>query len=702
MEYRIVHELPGRLRARCRGRRFTEGQGCALERILPEVAPAIRQTIACAINGSLLIHYEPSARAEVLAALDALDLSALPEAEVTGRALGRRSDNAFHWQIACMAARHFICRLFVPAALQLPIALLRYAPFLLAGLRNLREGKLGVPVLDAVSIGTALLTNSTATAGSIMFMLGISERLQRHTLDKTRGALSHSLALRIDRVWLVQPDGTEVSVPLDAVKPGDRVIVRTGSVIPVDGVVERGEAEVNEAFMTGEAAPAAKRAGIAVYAGTTVERGGITVLVRALNEETRISRIMNLIDHAETLKAKVQAQAEHLADRIVPYSLGAAAFTWAATRNATRASAVLMVDYSCALKLSTPITVSSAMREGVNHGFVIKGGKYLEALAEADTIVFDKTGTLTTASPTVSRIIALPPYTEEDVLRTAACIEEHFPHSMARAIVNEAFARGLKHEEEHAEVKFVVAHGVHTTLRGERALVGSAHYVFEDEGVVATPEQREFIRSRAAGMSAIYLALGDRLAGCICLEDKERPEAAAVVAALREEGVRHIIMLTGDGPEAAARVAARLGLDEYRAQVLPEDKADIIRELKAQGRRVVMIGDGVNDSPAMSCADVSISMRDAADLAREVSDITLLGQSIDSLVTLRRLATRCMDRVQSNYRFIVGFNSGLIALGSVGALAPVLTAFFHNLSTIAICLHSIRPLLERPLDEEET
>lgn len=694
MEYVIRHELPGRLRLRLASHaRFTEGQGVTLEELLTQRLSCLKRVEACATNGSLLLCFPPGQRKDVLGMLSATEEPAtLPETGPRGQALARRQDRHFQRRLAMMCLRHLVMRFIVPSWLTLPLALLRYRRHLMEGLRFLCRLRLDVPVLDAVSIGLSLAMREYRGANSIMFLLGVSDLLQQHTLQKARGALKESLSLNIDHVWQLR-EGTEVSVSPGDISVGDLIVVRAGSMIPMDGVVESGEAEVNETYMTGESAPAAKRPGLMAYAGTTVETGLLVLRVQSIDSETRISRIMALIDNAETLKARVQARAEHLADCIVPYSLAAAAATWLLTRSATRAMAVLTVDYSCALKLSTPITVSAAMRDGANRGLIIKGGKYLEAVAEADTIVFDKTGTLTTAEPSVVKIIAFEPYAEDEVLRHAACIEEHFPHSMARAIVNEAARRGLRHEEQHAEVNYVVAHGVNTTLHGCPALVGSAHYVLEDEQVQATPEQLDYIRRQTNGHSVIYLAIGGKLAGCICLSDTLRPEAPEVIAGLRRAGITRIIMLTGDSRNAAESVARKLGVDEFRAQVLPEQKADIIRELKAQGHCVIMVGDGVNDSPAMSVADAAISMKDSADLAREVSDITLAQNSLESLPELRQLATAAMLRVRQHYRFITGFNSSLIGLASLGTLTPVLAAFLHNASTVGVCAMSMRPML---------
>ena len=579
-------------------------------------------------------------------------------------------------------------RLLLPQWMRLPLTLWRYRHFFAEGIRSLLAGRLGVPVLDALAIGAGIITRSYGAANSIMILLRISDILQHRTLRKTRKALRKSLSRRINRVWLLQGDGLEVSVPLREIQPGDSVVVRTGALIAVDGTVTDGMAEVNEALMTGEAAPVCKQRGSRVYAGTTVNCGRLVVCVESVDVRTRIRRIVNMVEHADEHKALIQTDCEHLADRIVPWSLLAAGLTWVISARIGQVSAVLMVDYSCALKLTTPIVMATAMRQAVKHGVIVKGGKYLEAVAMADTIIFDKTGTLTTATPSVSRILALPPYSQDDVLRIVACIEEHFHHSMAQAIVKEARHRRLRHRrEEHGEVQLVVARGVRTTVHGQNALVGSALFLFRDEGVEAAPELEAQINE---GDSVTWLAIGERAVGAVCLRDTLRPEAAEVIRDLRALGLKNIRLLTGDTAQSTVPVAQALGITDYCTGMSPEQKAAVVCELRDMGHKIIMVGDGVNDSPAMTCAEAAVSMKDAADLAREVADITLLENSLSGLVDLRRLSVAALQRIHSNYRFIAAFNSALIAAGAFGVFPPLLSAWLHNLSTVGVCVTSRR------------
>ena len=517
--------------------------------------------------------------------------------------------------------------------------------------------------------------------------------MEDYTKKRTRNALVHSLTINVDRVWVKNADG-EMLIPISQVSQSDQVIVRTGTMIPVDGMISSGDAMVNESSMTGEPLPVHKTTGATVYAGTVVEEGEITVAVRSLGGETRINKIVDLIDQSEALKADVQNKAEQLADSIVPYSFLGAAGIFLLTGNLTRALSVLMVDYSCALKLSTPISVISAMREASTMNIMVKGGKYLEEFALADTIVFDKTGTLTVASPKVVDVIPFVGYTKQDVLRTAACLEEHFPHSVARAIVRKAAEENLKHCEEHAAVEYVVAHGIATKLHGKRALIGRAHFIVDDEGVPLGDEERSAIEKESEhGRSLIYLAIGDQLAGIICIEDAIRPMAGEVIAALKDLGITNVVMITGDGEATARAVASTIGIDRYYSQVLPEDKAAIINDLKMSGRKVIMVGDGVNDTPGLAAADVSVAMKDASDIAQEVADITLLSADLRELILLRTLSTKLLDRINTNYRFILGFNTGLLVLGQLGILTPATSAVLHNISTMGISAGSMRPLL---------
>ena len=527
-----------------------------------------------------------------------------------------------------------------------------------------------------------------------MFLLQISELLEDYTRERTKLALSEQLALNIDYVWLLD-NGTEIKVPFSEVQVGDKVVVRAGNVIPFDGTVCDSEAMVNQATMTGESQPVHKKDGDSVFAGTTVEMGEITVCVRSLSDGSRLQKIIGLIDESENLKAGIQSRAEHLADAIVPYSFPAFFLALALTGSLRRALCVLMVDFSCAIKLSTPVSVISAMREAAETGALVKGGKYLEILSEADAIVFDKTGTLTNANPEVTDVIAFNGFERDYVLRTAACLEEHFPHSVAAAVVNKAREEGLLHEEEHAKVEYLVAHGIATDYNGKRAIIGSGHFVFEDENVPLSDEQKRLIEERADGNSAIFLAIGGVLAGMLLIDDPVRDNAKTIIHDLRKLGIGHICMLTGDSEAAAKRVSESLGLDMHRSQVLPEDKSSFVKELQEQGHKVIMVGDGVNDTPALAAADVSVAMCGGSDIAREVADISLCEDDIANLVTLRKLSMELMKRISGNYRFIVGFNAGLIVSGVAGIISPATSALLHNTSTMLISAKSMTKLIKK-------
>jgi heavy metal translocating P-type ATPase len=526
-----------------------------------------------------------------------------------------------------------------------------------------------------------------------MFMLSISSLLEDYTRAKTKAALTDSLAIKTDKVWLVNDD-SDILIPMSELKVGDKIRVRTGSVIPVDGEVAEGEANINESSMTGEPLSVMKSDGDTVFAGTVVDEGSIVIKVRALSGNTKIQKIIELIDNSENLKAGVQSRAENLADSIVPFSFIGFFLTLALTRNITKAVSLLMVDYSCAIKLSTPIAVISAIREASDMNFTVKGGKYLEEFAVADTIVFDKTGTLTNAEPTLERVIAFGE-SEDEVLKTAACLEEHFPHSVARAVVRGAAERGLDHLEEHAEVHYIVAHGIATELNGERAIIGSRHFVSEDEGVEITPEQQAEINEKSGACSVIYLAVGGQLTGALCISDPPRKEAKTAINLLKKSGIENIVMLTGDSKKAAEITAQKLGISKYYAQVLPEDKHGYIEMLKADGTKVIMVGDGINDAPALAEANVSVAMSDASDIARETADITLRSSDLTELANLRKLSEKLMKRINSNYKFIVGFNSALLISGLVGILTPSMSAFLHNASTMLICAKSMKPLMDK-------
>ncbi|MBZ2172428.1 heavy metal translocating P-type ATPase [Nitratidesulfovibrio sp. SRB-5] len=588
--------------------------------------------------------------------------------------------------------RYLILRPFLPRIVRMVSAFFRALPFLLKGGRSLASGRLNVDVLDAAALGISLVRGDFRSVGLITALFAVGEFLEEWTRKKSRESLAESLAVDVDTVWVKRGEA-EVQVPLSALADGDLVVVRAGSSIPVDGVVAEGEAMVNQTSMTGEPLAVARRAGASVYAGTVVEEGRLDIRPTGVGSETRINQIVGFIERSEALKANVQGKAERLADAIVPYSFLLAGGVWAVTRDVARAASVLLVDYSCAIRLATPLAILTGMREGAHHGVLIKGGRFIEGLAGADTVVFDKTGTLTEARPRVAEVISLNGHGRDDVLRLAACLEEHFPHPVARAVVRKAEQESLDHQEEHAEVEYVVAHGIASRLRGKRVLVGSRHFVHEDEGVPLDEFLPVINEWAAKGYSILHLAIGGKLAGILCIEDPLRTEAAGVVRGLREQGVKRIIMLTGDGPVTAAAVANAVGVDEWRAQVLPADKADIVRQLQAEGGKVVMVGDGINDSPALSAADVGVSLRDGADLAREVADVVLSGNDLAELLVARQLAKATLRRIHVNFGSIMGLNSAFMALGLVGRAQPGMLALLHNLTTVGVALNAMRPML---------
>ena len=548
--------------------------------------------------------------------------------------------------------------------------------------------------LDGASISACLIQKNYNTAGTVMFLLSVSGLLEDYTRARTRAALTDSLAIKADQVWLAGKDA-DTLIPMSQLQVDDCIRVRTGSVIPVDGQITEGEAYINEASMTGEPLAVMKSTGASVFAGTVVEEGSVVIKVRKLSSDTKISKIIELIDNSENLKAGVQSKAERLADSIVPYSFLGFALTLLFTRNVTKAVSVLMVDYSCAIKLSTPIAVISAIKEAADDDVTVKGGKYLEEYALADSIVFDKTGTLTNAEPVLEKVIALGDYSEAETLKIAACLEEHFPHSVARAIVKGAADRYIDHAEEHAEVQYIVAHGISTTLHGKRAIIGSRHFVCEDEGIEITDEQQAEIDEKSGACSVVYLAVGDKLTGALCISDPPRPEAEEAVRKLKEAGITNIVMLTGDSAKAAEITAQKLGISDFRAQVLPEDKHRYVEQLKEQGHRVIMVGDGINDAPALAAANVSVAMSDASDIAKETADITVRGADLTQLAAIRQLSEKLMHRINSNYRFILLFNSALLLSGAFGLLQPSASALLHNASTMAICAKSMTPLEDK-------
>ena len=687
MRFTPVYDAHNRLRVRCGDYAFTKEQACGIADLLGSL-DFVEHAESNWRTGSILVMYRDGARQQVLDAVSALDRGSLPEKELPAVA---QADAKFAGDLEKMLVKRVLMRL-LPLPVRTAITVWNGSKYMIRALDNLLQFRMNVAVLDGTAIGASMFSGNMSTASSVMFLLGLSDLLEDYTRQRTKLALSEQLALHVDNVWVETPGGTR-QIPFDQVQVGDRILVQTGSVIPFDGTVCGNVAMVNQSTMTGESEPVHKKEGDSVFAGTTVEDGKLLIEVRTLSDGSRLQEIIGLIDQSENLKAGVQSKAEHLADSIVPYSFLGFALTALLTGNMTRAVSVLMVDFSCAIKLSTPISVISAMREAAEHGTAVKGGKYLEAYAAADTIVFDKTGTLTNACPKVTNVVLFGGNTREYVLRTAACLEEHFPHSVAAAVVEAARNEGLNHEEEHAEVEYLVAHGVATTLHGERAINGSAHFVFEDEGIPLSDADRALIEEKSNCSSTIFLAIGGKLAGMLVINDPVREEAAEVISGLRSLGITHVCMLTGDAEPAAKRIAGELGIDTYVSQVLPAYKSEFVNKLKEEGHKVIMVGDGVNDTPALAAADVSVAMCGGSDIAREVADVTLCSDTLRELVTLRRLSTALMERINANYRFIVGFNAGLIILGAVGVIPPSTAALLHNGSTMIISGKSMTKLL---------
>lgn len=605
----------------------------------------------------------------------------------------RQVNAEYQEKLVTKIALHYATRFFMPLPVRTLMIISKSFKYIRNGIKTLLRHKIEVPVLDATAIGVSILRDDIGTAGSIMFMLGIGEILEEWTHKKSVGDLARSMSLNISKVWL-SVDGKEVLVSSNDVKPGDKVVVHMGNVIPFDGKVCDGEAMVNQASLTGESVAVRKAKDAVVYAGTVVEEGEITILVNQTKNSSRFEKIVAMIEESEKLKSGMESKAEHLADRLVPYSLGGTILTYLLTRNVTKALSILMVDFSCALKLAMPISVLSAIREANAHDITVKGGKFLEAMAEADTIVFDKTGTLTKARPTVADVISFNGETPDELLRIAACLEEHFPHSMAKAVVNAAMEKNLQHEEMHTKVEYVVAHGISTKINNKKVIIGSYHFVFEDEKSVIPEDKMDLFNALPEEYSHLYMAIDGSLAAVICIEDPLREEAEDVVRKLHKAGFTKIVMMTGDSERTAKAVAGRVGVDEYYSEVLPEDKAGFIEKEKAAGRKVVMIGDGINDSPALSAADVGIAISDGAEIAREIADITIGADDLYRVVTLKNLSDALMKRIGKNYRTIVGFNSMLILLGVAGVIQPTTSALLHNSSTLLIGLENMKNLLD--------
>lgn len=608
---------------------------------------------------------------------------------------GRELNNSYQEKLIGSVVWHYSKKLLLPWPIRTALTVGRSIKYIGIGLKCLLQRKIEVPVLDATAITVSLVTKDFSTASSIMFLLGIGELLEEWTHKKSVDDLARSMSLNVSKVWLRTPENQEILVESSKIEKGDRVVVHMGNVIPFDGEVVDGDAMVNQASLTGESVPVQRTVGNTVFAGTVVEEGEITIRVKEVEGNNRFDQIVTMIEESEKLKSELEGKAEHYADKLVPWTLGATGLTYLLTRNVTKAMSILMVDFCCALKLAMPISVLSAIREASLYNVTVKGGKFLEAVAEADTIVFDKTGTLTKAHPTVVDVVNFnDEYSSDDMLRVAACLEEHFPHSMAKAVVDAASKRELSHEEMHTKVEYIVAHGIATSINGKRTVIGSYHFVFEDEKCVVPAGKEPLFESLPLYYSHLYLAIEGKLSAVICIEDPLRDEAAAVVTSLKKAGISKVVMMTGDSERTASVIAKKVGVDEYYAEVLPEDKAAFVEKEKAKGRKVIMIGDGINDSPALSAANVGIAISDGAEIAREIADITVGSDNLYQIVTLKYISNALMKRIKSNYRKIVGFNSGLIALGVAGVLPPTTTALLHNGSTILISVNSMKNLLE--------
>lgn len=690
MKFFIRHETRGRIRIHLDQKRMSYEQADTLAYYLENLNGVVTAKVyerTC----DAVVCYQGS-RAEIISGIRAFHYQDVEVPSQVLQSSGRALNSEYQEKLISKVICHYGRKLFLPYPLNAIYTTATSLKYIWKGIDTLLHRKIEVPVLDATAIGVSVFRQDFGTAGSIMFLLGIGELLEEWTHKKSVGDLARTMSLNVGKVWL-KKDEQEILVESGEIQPGDEVVVRMGTVIPFDGTVTDGEAMVNQASLTGESVPVCKKPDSVAYAGTVVEEGEITIRVKTVGGSSRYDKIVTMIEESEKLKSSLEGKAEHLADKLVPYTLGGTALTYLLTRNATKALAILMVDFSCALKLAMPISVLSAIREAGTHKVTVKGGKYLEAIAEADTIVFDKTGTLTKAKPTVVDVVSFEENNPDEMLRIAACMEEHFPHSMAKAVVSAARKKQLAHEEMHSKVEYIVAHGISTTIEDHKAVIGSYHFVFEDEKCVIPEDGQAKFDNIPEEYSHLYLAIDGRLAAVICIEDPLREEAKASVDALRAAGISKIVMMTGDSERTAAAIARRVGVDEYYSEVLPEDKANFIEKEKAAGRKVIMVGDGINDSPALSAANVGIAISDGAEIAREIADITVGADDLQELVVLKEISNALMKRIRRNYRFIVTFNAGLIACGVVGILQPTTSALLHNTSTLAISLKSMQNLL---------
>ena len=692
MKFIIKHELKGRIRLHIVQSRMSYKQADTLLYYLQSLTGVINAKVYERTADATIVY--SGNREQILIALKQFHYQDVEIPEGLLENSGRELNATYQRKLVQKVLFRIGSKLFVPYPVRAVYAGFCSLRYFWKGIKSLANGKLEVEVLDATAIGVSILRRDFNTASSVMFLLGIGEILEQWTHKKSVGDLARSMSLNIKKVWLKKGD-QEVLVSASEICPGDQVVVHMGTVIPFDGIVTEGEAMVNQASLTGESLPVRKEVDKYVYAGTVLEEGELTIQVKATSGSTRFEKIVTMIEESEKLKSGVESKAENLADKLVPYTLAGTALTWAVTRNTTKALAVLMVDFSCALKLAIPIAVLSAIREANARHITIKGGKYMEAMAEATTIVFDKTGTLTKARPTVKDVITFNGGTKEEMLRIAACLEEHFPHSMAKAVVVAAKQQGLAHEEMHSKVNYIVAHGISSYIEERKVIIGSYHFVFEDEGCIVRPEYQERFDNLPAEYSHLYMAIDNKLEAVICIEDPLREEAAGVVKALKKVGIKKVVMMTGDSERTASAIAKRVGVDEYYSEVLPEDKASYIEKQKENGNTVIMVGDGINDSPALSAANVGIAISDGAEIAREIADITIAADDLNEIVTLKKLSNELMKRIQKNYRTIVGINAGLIALGVGGIIQPTTSALLHNTSTLAISLRNMENLLEQ-------
>ena len=690
MRFRILHVSPGRLRLRADIPCMTVAQADILQAWLSALPGVDRAAVRERTCGVTIFYH--GAEDALRSALSKFSFDSETQTMQPVLRSSREMNRRYKEKLVFLVLGHFAKRLLLPAPVRLAISVMGSAPRILGAVRTLVKGRMTVDVLDGIAIGASLLTGDHTTASSVDFLLKLGETLDEWTHKKSVDDLARSMALQVDSVWLLTDDGTQTAAPLSQVRPGDRIIVHTGHVLPLDGIVESCDVMLNQASLTGESVPVAKRPGAAAYAGSVVEEGNCILRVTGTEGENRYDRIVRMIEESERLKSGAERRAYRLADRLVPWCLGGSLLTWLLTGNVTRAVSVLMVDFSCALKLSMPLSVLSAMREAQRHRITVKGGKYLEKLSEADVVVFDKTGTLTRACPTLREVVPFNGSDAQEMLRIAACLEEHFPHSVANAVVRGAAERGLSHNEMHSEVEYVVAHGIATKIGAVRAVIGSSHFIFEDEGAAIAPEDTARFEGLPEGCSWLYLALDGVLSAAIGIYDPLRPEAKDVVEALHGVGIRKAMMLTGDSKKTAAAIASQLGADDWRAEVLPEDKAACIRDEQEAGHTVLMIGDGINDTPALSLSDVGIAVGSGAVIAREVADVTIAAEDLHELVWLKTLSDALMRRIRGNYRFVMGFNGALILLGALGLLPPATGALLHNASTLLLSMHCMTDL----------